>query len=233
MNANLYYISETFDSIQGEGNCAGALSFFLRFQHCNLTCSWCDTKYTWNKKTDLQPQTIEEVKAIIAQSSSPNVIFTGGEPCLYRLDLLAEESKTYHVETNGTLLPTEALDIILPDGTQFQREAMDEAVISKFNWVVSPKMGNAKQQVDEKSLIYWATKSYCIFKFIIQNEEDITEVDSIVKKFNINTNKIYLGLEGNSLESQIKPELVDSIIAKRYNFSPRLHVLLWGKERKK
>ncbi|MDP2338212.1 MAG: 7-carboxy-7-deazaguanine synthase QueE, partial [Bacteroidota bacterium] len=46
---NTYYISEYFQSIQGEGNYTGANSFFIRFQHCNLRCTWCDTKYTWNK----------------------------------------------------------------------------------------------------------------------------------------------------------------------------------------
>lgn len=233
MKSEVYYISETFDSIQGEGNCAGALSFFLRFQHCNLTCSWCDSKFTWNKKESLEAFSTEQVRDLIQASKSPNVILTGGEPCLYQLDELSMQGKKTHVETNGTLIPTEALDLILPDGSHFQREAMNEAIISQFNWVVSPKMANAKQQLNEKAMLYWASKSWCIFKFIIQNETDLQEVEIIVNQFYLDKNKIFIGLEGNTLESQLKPELVDAIMAQGYNYSPRLHVLLWGNKRKK
>ncbi len=228
-----YYISESFDSIQGEGNCAGALSFFLRFQYCNLTCSWCDSKFTWGKKEGIQAVSEDEVKAMIQSSASPNVILTGGEPVLYALDKLVVDGKKLHVETNGTIIPTEPLSIQLPDGTHFEREAMDEAVVSQFNWVVSPKMCNAKQKLNDEAMRYWAGKSWCVFKFIVQGEQDIAEVDEVVKFYGIDKTKVYLGLEGNTLESQLQPKLVDAIMTAGYNYSPRLHILLWGNERKK
>jgi len=233
INDKQFYISETFDSIQGEGNCAGALSFFIRFQYCNLTCSWCDSKFTWGEKTHLESQSAIGVKDQIRESKSPNVILTGGEPALYQLDELVVDDKKFHVETNGTIIPTEPLDVILQDGTHFVRQAMDEVVISKFNWVVSPKMQNAQQQLDEKAVQYWASKSWCIFKFIIQNKKDLDEVEAVVNQFQIDKNKTYIGLEGNTLDSQLKPELVDQIIEQGYNYSPRLHILLWGAKRKK
>ncbi|MDR3706403.1 MAG: 7-carboxy-7-deazaguanine synthase QueE [Paludibacteraceae bacterium] len=228
-----YYIAETFESIQGEGNCAGAKSLFLRFQHCNLTCSWCDTKFTWHKNKTLEASTREQVLAIINKSASPNVIFTGGEPTLYPLDALVVEGKRFHVETNGTIIPTEPLNITLADGSRFQREAMNEAVIRQFNWVISPKMNNANQTLDEKVLHYWAEKDWCIFKFIIQNSNDLTEVDKLVNRFNLDKKRVYIGLEGCTLESQLKPDLVDELMERGYNYSPRLHVLLWGAKRKK
>ena len=33
--------------MQGEGVNAGTPSVFLRTYFCNLTCTWCDSKYTW------------------------------------------------------------------------------------------------------------------------------------------------------------------------------------------
>lgn len=228
-----FYISETFESIQGEGNYAGAHSLFIRFQYCNLRCSWCDSKYTWGKDDAIQKRTREDILQIIQTSTSPNVIFTGGEPCIYPLDKLSVPNKKMHVETNGSIIPTEAFAITLPDGSTLQREAMDEAIIKKFNWVVSPKLGNSGEKLYEKAIRYWASKDWCVFKFIIQNILDIEEVNSTIQQYNIPKEKVYIGLEGNTLDSQLNKELVDDIITNGYNFSPRLHVLLWGTERKK
>ena len=39
---------EIFHSLQGEGHSIGTPTVFLRLALCNLTCVWCDTKYTWD-----------------------------------------------------------------------------------------------------------------------------------------------------------------------------------------
>ena len=39
----MFNIIEKFVSIDGEGPTAGELATFIRFQGCNLRCSWCDT----------------------------------------------------------------------------------------------------------------------------------------------------------------------------------------------
>jgi organic radical activating enzyme len=233
-NKDNYYLSEHFVSIQGEGNCAGLNSLFLRFHFCNLTCTWCDTKYTWFADSGkFQPYSSEQLKALISSHNTQHIILTGGEPTLYRLDKLVVPGKKYHVESNGVFIPTEPLDITIADRMALMRDAMDESVIRHFNWVISPKLSNSRQQINEHSLSFWAKKDYCIFKFIIRNESDLDEIEIVLKRFNIARNKVYVGLEGQSLESQLKPALVDEIIKRGLNFSPRLHVMLWGASRGK
>ena len=41
-------LPEIFHSLQGEGPTMGTATVFLRLATCNLACSWCDTKYTWD-----------------------------------------------------------------------------------------------------------------------------------------------------------------------------------------
>ena len=229
-----YFVSEYFESIQGEGNYSGVNSLFVRFHFCNLTCSWCDTKYTWFADSGrFEPMTSEQLKEIINSHKAPHIILTGGEPTLYKLDNLVVPGKKFHVETNGFYIPTEPLDVMLTNQNRFTREAMDESIIRNFNWVVSPKLSNSRQEINEKSLAFWAKKEYCIFKFIIKNDADLIEVKTVTDKFCIKTEKVYIGLEGQTLQSQVQPELVDKIIKQGFNFSPRLHVMLWGAKRRK
>jgi 7-carboxy-7-deazaguanine synthase len=231
---NKYFLSEFFESIQGEGNFAGVYSLFIRFQFCNLTCTWCDTKYTWHKTSgSYKTYTKDELKNLISEKAPYHVIFTGGEPGLYRLDELAVPGKKYHVETNGTIIPTLPLDITLNDNLSISREAMDEDIIKTFNWVVSPKLSNAKQDINELGMIFWAKKDYSVFKFVIRNFADIDEAGEVVDRYNISRNRVFIMLEGQTAESQLKPELVERIIERGFNLSPRLHVLLWGNKRGK
>lgn len=229
----LYPINEYFQSIQGEGNYAGINSLFIRFHFCNLTCTWCDTKYTWlgdHKKN--QVFTAGDIKKLIVESNANHIIFTGGEPTLYRLDKLLVPDRKFHVETNGAIIPVEPYKIIFRNA-EISRDGMDEEIIKDFNWVVSPKLSNARQKLNEQSLAWWVEKSFCIFKFVVRNVSDLEEVEHVQMQFNINKDKIYIGIEGQTLESQLQPNLVEDIIRFGYNFSPRLHVMLWGAKRGK
>lgn len=228
-----YYLSEHFVSIQGEGNCAGIHSLFLRFHFCNLTCSWCDTKYTWFAGSGkFEPYTTGQLKELIDSYDTHHIIFTGGEPTLYRLDKLVVPGKKYHVESNGAFIPVSPLDISIGE-TRIVRGSMDESIIKEFNWVISPKLSNSGQQIVPGSLQFWAEKDYCIFKFVIRKVPDLDEVESIMNRYSIPRYKIYIGLEGQSPESQLQPEMVDEIVRRGFNFSPRLHTMLWGAKRRK
>ena len=229
-----YPVSEIFTSIQGEGNYAGVRSLLIRFQFCNLNCSWCDTKYTWLQSTGrFKWYSTEEIKKIIKENNVYHVIFTGGEPSFQPLDKLVLPEIKFHVETNATINPEKPLTMTLRDGYKITRDAMDKEIIRDFNWVISPKMSNARQEPDKKGMKYWAGADFGIFKFIIKTEQDLLEIKEVAKTYNINNRRIYVGIEGITLHSQLQPNLVDAIVKHGYNFSPRLHTMLWGAQREK
>ena len=230
---DLFPISEIFVSVQGEGNYVGTRALFIRFQYCNLTCTWCDTKYTWFKKSGKhQWYSADEIKAKIISYPVKHVIFTGGEPTLFDLSKLYLKGIQFHVESNGTISPENKLAIKLLDNTEIVRDKMDSDIINKFNWVISPKLSNSSQPLNMKVLKEWGGKD-CIFKFIVKTEKDIAEITALIDEIEILKDKVYLGLEGVTKKSQLKPGLVETILNHGFNFSPRLQVLLWDRERKR
>ncbi|MFA7485682.1 MAG: 7-carboxy-7-deazaguanine synthase QueE, partial [Phycisphaerae bacterium] len=74
-------ISEIFYSIQGEGFLAGLPSIFIRLAGCPLKCTWCDTKYAWDKESG-QELSVEQIISHIEQWPCKNAVITGGEPII-------------------------------------------------------------------------------------------------------------------------------------------------------
>jgi organic radical activating enzyme len=97
-------VVEEFFSLQGEGFHTGKAAYFIRLGGCDIGCSWCDSRFSWNP--DLHPMV--ETKAIIdrvIESCADSVVVTGGEPLMWNLDLLCDglrkENISTFIETSG------------------------------------------------------------------------------------------------------------------------------------
>jgi len=105
-------VCEIFTSIQGESTHAGMLCAFIRVSGCNLRCSYCDTKYSYDEGAELS---IENVLERIEEATIRLVEITGGEPLLQKDEiaglttLLLDSGYNVLIETNGTL-PIESID---------------------------------------------------------------------------------------------------------------------------
>lgn len=106
MKVNLIEISE---SIHGELPHQGAPCIIFRVDTCNLSCYYCDVKYTLNNKERTTSFSIDELKSIIIKSNLKHFLITGGEPLLYQdfwLNLITNFqmlSRHFTIETNGTI----------------------------------------------------------------------------------------------------------------------------------
>ena len=126
LSADLGYVSELFDGIQGEGLFAGYRQAFIRFSGCGLGCDYCDTKHAQERegmfrvfrggtvpirehKNPVEVKTIVgELDDLLATIESITAIsITGGEPLeqprFLRQLLLALKALGHkvHLETNG------------------------------------------------------------------------------------------------------------------------------------
>ncbi|MHB1185780.1 MAG: radical SAM protein [Desulfobulbia bacterium] len=118
-------ISEIFYSIQGESSHAGYPCLFFRLSGCNLRCSYCDAKYTYEEQGS--PTPLNTLLAEAARYPKALIEITGGEPLLQVgvypfMDGLLAAGRTVLLETNGSLsikqVPREVvkiLDLKCPD----------------------------------------------------------------------------------------------------------------------
>lgn len=97
-------IMEDFYTLQGEGYNMGKAAYFVRIGGCDVGCSWCDTKQSWNARL-FPPVAIENIIIKAASMPAKTIVVTGGEPSLYPLgyftDRLREENVKTMVETSG------------------------------------------------------------------------------------------------------------------------------------
>jgi 7-carboxy-7-deazaguanine synthase len=220
------HISEMFGpTLQGEGPSAGVLATFLRLTGCNLSCAWCDTPYTWDwdrfdRKTESRRVAVTEVAAWLAANPTPLLVITGGEPLLQQravATIAAHAGRRVEVETNGTRIPT----------------AQVVAAVTQFN--VSPKLGNAAiplyKRIDAAALSALAATGKAVFKFVAANPGDLDEIDVLTPY--LGDSPVWVMPEGTEPEKVLTRlrTLADPVIARGWNLSSRMHVLIWGDER--
>ena len=100
-------VIEKFISINGEGLKQGELALFIRFRGCNLRCSYCDTKYSFENPKYIE-ETVDEIIEYVDKSHVKNITLTGGEPLLQRdinelIEKLANKKYNVEIETNGSI----------------------------------------------------------------------------------------------------------------------------------
>lgn len=99
-----YPVMEVFCTLQGEGRNAGHPAWFIRLGGCDVQCTWCDVKDSWD--ADKHPKrSIQDLIEELKTTGVKNVVITGGEPCMYDLTpltlALKEAGYQTWLETSG------------------------------------------------------------------------------------------------------------------------------------
>ena len=133
---------ESFYSIQGEGAHSGKAAYFIRLAGCDIGCSWCDVKESWDAN-EHPMKDVQEIAALAKKSKSKIVVITGGEPLMYNLDELTLKLKNHafqtHLETSGAHVLTGRWDWICLSPKKFKKplpetfEQADELKVIVYN----------------------------------------------------------------------------------------------------
>jgi len=99
-------VMEEFYTLQGEGFHMGRAAYFVRIGGCDVGCTWCDTKESWDAKL-FPPVEVDPIIEKIVRTPAKTIVVTGGEPSNYPLEYLTDRLKkvgvTTMVETAGVM----------------------------------------------------------------------------------------------------------------------------------
>lgn len=249
MNANkILPIIELITCIQGEGKYVGIPHILIRFTGCPLRCqfegSLCDTLYSsWNAETG--HYTLDDINTIVNANPTINhTMITGGSPTMHPKILKEVVSLLKHwghfvtIETEGShFVETEADFISLsPKLSNSTPKLGAEFAFKNRGVVVSQRMINNHEFMRKSySNMMLMIKHHNDFqvKYVISTKQDITEVHQVNELLQIKNNKVYLMAEGiDSSDIKVRANwLIDECIYYGFNYTPRLHIDIFGNER--
>lgn len=222
-------------TIQGEGMVLGQKTMFVRTAGCDYSCSWCDSKFTWDgtghSVSKLPGEIIEELQQIGGTAFS-HITISGGNPALHKgigelVELCHAQGWKVGVETQASIWQpwmTEIDDITL-----------------------SPKPPSSGMKTDFTKLDYYMNKlksSNASLKVVIFDEEDFRFAEDLHLRYP--DVPFYLQTGNNDTATTDNGMLVSSLL-ERYEWLiglsvrssimndakvlPQLHTLLWGNKR--
>lgn len=191
-------VNEIFNSFQGEGVYAGTPATFLRLSGCNLNCSFCDTDFK-----DYDELTVSMVKNIIVENMEKHktdiLVITGGEPLLQYDEvnqLINQLNYKVQVETNGTIIK----------------------VPLNATYMISPK------KEIEKIFKFYKNYDKAYFKFIIQDNHDLQQINELIQKYDYNKEVYLQPVYQNAQE--ITKLILKKHLPFKYKISGQLHKYL-------
>jgi 7-carboxy-7-deazaguanine synthase len=203
-------ITEIFLSLQGEADCVGFPTVFVRLTGCPLRCQYCDTEYAFHSGDWFD---LDAILSKVAQYQARHVCVTGGEPlaqpnCLKLLERLCDEGFAVSLETSG------ALDIAAVD-----------ARVSRVIDVKTPASNEAARNRLE-NFAHLSQRDQ--LKFVICSRADYDWSKEFLREHGLAERcRILFSPSYNELSPT---SLADWILADRLavRFQMQLHKILWG-----
>jgi len=215
-------------TMHAQGPSAGRRCSVIQMGGCNLSCSWCDSAFTWDTaRYDLSHEVgywpIPEVVENALACRPSLVVISGGEPLqqqnspswIMLLDQLV--GTEVGIETNGTIAP-------------------NEATLTRASWItVSPKLAHsgdpAWARINGDTLVQWGKHSLDFnidFSFVVRDVSDVATVGTLVTIHGLPDGRIWIVPEGATSAASLSrlSEVADAALAAGFNVSARLSALV-------
>ncbi len=223
-------VVERFVSINGEGQHAGKLAAFIRFPGCNLSCSYCDTKWANEQGVSCEFISIEDLVAYVVESGVRSVTLTGGEPTLQPFlgDLIEAlvhvllkdgEGLTVEVETNGS-----------SDIARFieQRGAWGDDVLGTLIFTMDYKLPSSGMEARMKMSNFSLLSSEDTVKFVAGSYADLERMNEIVALFDlVDKVSVYVSPVFGKLDPSEIVEFMKRANLGKITLQLQLHKIIW------
>lgn len=227
-------------TIQGEGMVIGRKTMFVRTAGCDYSCSWCDSKFTWNgsEKDNIKLMEPEEIWGELTAFGGErfgHVTISGGNPGLLRhldglVDLLRNKDIKIALETQGSKWQpwfTKIDDLTLSpkppsSGMETNFDILDH-IIDTLN---SEQAGafSLKVVIFEQGDLQYAINLHQRYPnaelFLQVGNDDLETLDD---------EKLLIHLL--SKYEQLIDQVMESDELKDVRILPQLHTFLWGNKR--
>jgi len=206
-------ISEIFLSIQGEGVDIGLPTIFVRTSKCNLECTWCDTKYSWDPGEE---RTVESILEEVLSYGVNRVCISGGEPMLQ-----AEE-----VSKLVSLLEAKDVDVIIETNGSIDLDDITRGALTRFCMDLKcPSSG-----MQDRNLFTNLTKLRPddVLKYVIAHQEDYIFARKMLERNPPQCMVVFQPVGGLDLR-----DLAERVLEDRLDVRVllQLHRYIWGDQR--
>ncbi len=218
-----FKVVEHFASINGEGDRAGQLAYFVRFKGCNLTCSYCDTAWANREEAEYLEMTADNIYSTVRIAGIKNITLTGGEPLrqpgiggLIRM-LLDKGDLSVEIETNGSV---DLAPFIFDDG-------------KRPVFTVDYKLPSSSMEIMMLVSNFKLLKPQDTVKFVAGSEEDLVRARNVIDAYDLaDICNVHL----SPVFGQMEPaEIVDFMLKNHMNgvrLQLQIHKVIWDPEKR-
>jgi 7-carboxy-7-deazaguanine synthase len=252
---------KTSGTFQGEGKLLGTACLFIRTSACNLRCAWigldgkgslCDTPYSSHNPEKNKMDIDEIINTVIVNTQDQNikhVVISGGEPtmqteALEELLLKLRELGYYTtIETNATIYSENigkytnlvSMSPKLSSSTPWESNLKDTGVNFNQKWAERHERDRINIPVIQEYInVRNKYNNDFQLKFVVTNDKDIQEIEDILNQLEgWEPSDICLmpeGVDVNTLNTRTGWAAEQALI-RGWRFTPRLHIMMFGKNR--
>jgi organic radical activating enzyme len=229
------------------------IHLYKNFLDLPLVNTGCDSYASWHPAfKDLSPtidtkKLVEDMLALTPNhrwtqdnGNDVHLVITGGEPLLgwqrAYAELLSHDTmsdlKNITFETNGTQKLSKEFGLYLHTWAYHH----DEDFFREITFSVSPKLSASGESwadaIKPEIIADYQEHGTVYLKFVVDSEAHFAEVDAAVKEYRAAGFRgvTYVMPQGGVVTpyAQNRVNVADWALARGYNYSPRLHVDLWG-----